>query len=170
MSLMLLFAGAAYADKDDCKFPNEQYVQKVTVKIDQLQLLSLVENPVLILPAKAGQMIIVLPQSYALYDAGTVPYFNPSASQFFYLYTGDPAVAVNSFAPALNASGFVDQVTDQVETVIPGYGPAAKSEHENKPLLFSLLQSPGGPAVQDLTNGNGFLLVTVYYIYVPVTD
>lgn len=140
------------------------------------QIKSLVASPVLLIPGQAG-CVIDLQSVYFRYIHGSTP-FNPVTGDAFVLFNGTHANCLTSLS--VNATGFIDQTTDQSAWTQPSFS-SNITAGAPPAIVLSVLEGAGAfltqyatggtfPTGTDWTQGNGSLLVFLRWAYVPIGE
>lgn len=138
-----------------------QPVQTVTVPVASAEILALVETPKVLIPGVAGSMTIVI-GSCVVYKAGLTPYTDHDGS-ILTVGTGVGAFPRWGQTPVSN---FLTSADDEIAPFSPsnpgvdgaGIGPIGDFAGADITLSVS---------TTDPTDGDGTLLVTVYYFLAP---
>ena len=128
--------------------------QVVEVDISSSQLLSLAENPVVLLSAPGSGYVIQPLRLFMHYKFGTVPYVDPTGGASSKIISGGLIQTVTQWSPLVTA--LADEVTS---FTFSQFFVHSRVQDENKPVLFETNAGSGN----DLINGDGTLVVRFYY-------
>ncbi len=130
-------------------------VQSATVTLSAAQLQHLKATPAQLVAAPGSGKLLNMVSLVGQYKAGSTAYVLGNGGDF------SASLGSAQLGIRLNAAGFIDQTTNQVQFNSPS-GLGSQSSMENQPLM--IFNSGAG----EWTGGDGTVVVTVYYTVVDL--
>lgn len=130
-------------------------------KLDHTDLTNLVGTPITLVPAPGANKAIIVERVHLVFDVTTTGYTEPSAPDNLVIEYASGADIVE-----IDATGFLDQATDQVRHVTPSYAGGAAAAGMT-PVANSAVQALNNSTNWTGGNAANTLSIRVEYKIVP---